>query len=162
MSLIEILKHLFAHKILIGFTEQTDIEGDTRDQSRTNRCPAMEELLKYMKEQHPDNNPTKHGSFILCSDGFDRSFVKQKVNNVWILTVTFPDPNGCATSKFHTYCLAVGKSSRNHQPVIDHYLKEIEELTNDVKVFCGIDGEFKRIQMGLLAYTADDQRGMQY
>ena len=58
-----------------------------------------------------------------------RSFVKQKDNDVWILTVTFPDPDGCATSKFHTYCLAVGKSSRNHQPVIDHYLKEIEELT---------------------------------
>ena len=31
VSLIGILKHLFAHQILIGFTEQTDIEGDTRD-----------------------------------------------------------------------------------------------------------------------------------
>ena len=44
--LIGILKQLFAHKIPIGFTEQTDIEGDTRDQFHTNRCPAMEELLK--------------------------------------------------------------------------------------------------------------------
>ena len=74
---------------------------------------------------------------------------------MWILTVTFPDPDVCATSKCHTYCLAVGKSSRNHQPVIDHYLKEIEELINGVKVFSSIDGEFKRIQMGLLAYIAD-------
>ena len=96
--LIGILKHLFAHKITIGFTEQIDIEGDTRDQSCTNGCPAMEELLKYMKEQNLDNNPTKYGSFILWPDGFVRSFVKQKNNNVWILTVTFSDPEGCATS----------------------------------------------------------------
>ena len=155
VSLIGVLKHLFAHKIPIGFTEQTDIEGGVRDRSQTNGCPAMEALLAYMKEQNPENKPTKYGSFILWSDGFIRSFVKQKENNVWILTVTFPDPDGCATSKFHTYCLAVGKSSMNHQPVIDYYLKEIEKLTNGVEVFCGVDGEFKRVQMGLLAYIAD-------
>ena len=111
----------------------------------------MEELLNYMKMQNPDK-PTKYGSFILWSDGFVRSFEKQKDNNLWILTITFPDPDGYATSKFLTYSLAVGKSSRNYQPVIEHYLKEIEELTNGVQVFCGIDGEFKRSQMGLLAY----------
>ena len=66
--LIGILKHLFAHKILIGFTEQTDIEGDIRDRSCTNGCPAMEELLKYMKMQNPGNKPTKYGSFILWSE----------------------------------------------------------------------------------------------
>ena len=57
-----------------------------------------------------------------------RTFVKQKNNNVWILTVTFPDPAGSATSKFHTYCLAIGKSCDDHQRVIDHYLKEMEIL----------------------------------
>ena len=36
-----------------------------------------------------------------------------------------------------------------------HYLKEIENLTNGVEVFCGVDGEFKRVQMGLLAYITD-------
>ena len=123
--------------------------------SRTNRCPAMEVLLEYTKEQNPENKETKYGSFILWSDGFIRSFVNQKENNVWILTVTFPDPDGCATSKFHNYCLAVGKSSMNHQPVIDYYLKEIKQLTNGVEVFCGVNGEFKRVQMGLLAYVAD-------
>ena len=33
VSLIGVLKHLFAHKIPIGFTEQTDIEGGVRDRS---------------------------------------------------------------------------------------------------------------------------------
>jgi hypothetical protein len=69
-----------AHKIPIGFAEETDKEGDTRDQSNTNGCPAMDELLKCMKDENPDDKPTKYGSFVLWSDGFLRSYVKQKEN----------------------------------------------------------------------------------
>ena len=143
VSLVGLLKHLIAHKIPIGFKEQTDIEGDTRDMNNTNGCSTIEELLTYMKEQNPENKPTKYGSYLLWSDGFIRSFIKQKDNNVWILTVTFPDPDGCATSKFHTCCLAVGKSSNDHKPVIDHYLQEIETLAKGIDVFS--DGKFVRI-----------------
>ena len=64
-----------------GFAEETDKEGDTRDQSNTNGCPAMDDLLKCMKDENPDDKPTKYGSFILWSDGFIRSFVKQKEND---------------------------------------------------------------------------------
>ena len=45
--------------------------------------------------------------------------MKQKNNNVWILTVTFLDLYRSATSKYHTYTLTVDKSSNDHQPVID-------------------------------------------
>ena len=81
VSLIGLLKHIMAHKIPIGFAEETDKEGDTRDRSNTNGCPAMDDLLKCMKDENPDDKPTKYGSFILWSDGFIRSFVKQKENN---------------------------------------------------------------------------------
>ena len=155
VSLIGIFKHMYAHKIPIGFVEQTDVDGDTRDRSNTNGSPAMEALLQHMKDVNTGKKPTKYGSFLLWSDGFVRSFVKQKGNNVWILTITFADPNGSATSKFHTYCLAVGQSSNNHQSVIDHFLKEVEIITNGIEVFCPKEGKFVRIQMGLLAYIAD-------
>ena len=127
--MIWVFKQIYAHQIPIGFTEQTDIPGNTRDRSNTNGALAMEELLRYTKELNPDNKPTRYGSFVLWSDGFVRSFVKQKNNNVWILTVTFADPKSCATSKFHTYCLDVGKSSDNHQLVIDYFLKKIQILS---------------------------------
>ena len=65
------------------------------------------------------------------------------------------DPSGCATSKYHTYCLAVGKSSNYHQPVIDYYLREIEMLLKGVSVFDLRSGNFINVQMGLLAYIAD-------
>ena len=71
------------------------------------------------------------------------------------MTVTLPDPNGSATSKYHTYCLAVGKSSNDHQPVIDHYLNEIETLMNGVKMFNPETGKYVNVRMGLLAYIAD-------
>ncbi len=155
VSLVGILKQMYALGIPIGFTHETDIPGKERDWSNTNGSVAMSNLLETMKELNSDNKPTKYGSFIFWSDGFLRSFVKQKNNNVWILTVTFPDPNGSATSKYHTYCLAVGKSSNDHQPVIDYFLKEIETLSNGVDVFCPKEGRFVRLQMGLLAYIAD-------
>ena len=119
VSLIGVLQHMFAHKIPIGFAEETDTEEYRRDRTRTNGCPAMDALLEHMKEQNTENSPTKYGGFVLWSDGFVRSWIKQKENNVWILTVTFPDLDGSATSKFHTCCLAVGKSSKDHQPVLD-------------------------------------------
>ena len=70
----------------MGFTEQTDIDEDTRNRSNTNRSQSIEALLQYTRELNTENKPTKYGSFVLWSDGFVRSFVKQKDNNVWILT----------------------------------------------------------------------------
>lgn len=155
VSLIGTLKSMYAHGIPIGFTQETDVPGNNRDWSNKNGSVAMTKLLEFMKGLNPHNKPTKYGSYIFWSDGFLRSFVKQKNNNVWILTVTFPDPKGSATSKYHTYCLAVGKSSNDHQPVIDHFLKEIETLASGVDVFCPKEGRFIRLQMALLAYIAD-------
>ena len=94
--------------------------------------------MKDLEEQSSDNNTTKYGTFTLPSDSFARSFLKQKDYNEWILTVTFSDPDGYATSKFHIYLLAAVESSRNHQTGVGHYLKEIEELKNGAKRFWGI------------------------
>lgn len=156
VSLIGVLQHLFAHKIPIGFAEETDTEEYRRDRTQTNGCPAMDALLKHMKEQNTENLPTKYGGFVLWSDGFVKSWIKQKENNAWMLTVTFPDLDGSATSKVHTSCLVVGKSSKNHQPVLDYYMDQVETLTNEgVDVFCTVNGVHRRVQMGLLAYIAD-------
>ena len=70
VSLIGLFKQMYAHQIPIGFIEQTDIDGDTRNRSNTNGSPAMEQLLKYMKEINTENIPCKYGSYLLWSDGF--------------------------------------------------------------------------------------------
>ena len=153
--MIGVIQHMMAHQIPIGFTEETDVPQNERRYENSHGCRAMNELLKLMKSMNTTNKPTKYGGFLLWSDGFVRTFIKQKDNNVWIITITFFDPSGCATSKYHTYCLAVGKSSNNHQPVIDYYLREIEMLLKGVSVFDLKSGKFVNVQMGLLAYIAD-------
>ena len=157
ISLIEKLKHLMAHGIPIEFTETPtpDGSGTTREQKGVHGCPAMEELLEKMKLLNPNLKPTHYGHFVLWSDGFLRSFVKQKDNSVWILTITIPDPAGSATSPFHTHCLAIGKSSLDHSPVISYYTEEIEKLMGGIDMYCGTSGEYIRVQMGLAAYVCD-------
>ena len=155
ISMIGVIQHMMAHQIPIGFTEETDVPGNTRRYENTHGCKAMNELIETMKMLNITCIPTKYGSFLLWSDGFVRSFVKQKDNNVWILTITIPDPSGSATSKYHTYCLAVGKSSNDHQLVIDYYLREIDQLMNGVSLFDLKSGNYVNVQMGLLAYIAD-------
>ena len=46
VSLIGVFKQINAHQIPIGFTEQTDIPGDTHDRSNTNGSLAMDEFAE--------------------------------------------------------------------------------------------------------------------
>ena len=59
------------------------------------------------------------------------------------------------TSKYDTYCVAIEKSSNDHQPVIDFYLKEVAILTKGVSLFDTIQGKYIKVQMGLLVYIAN-------
>ena len=69
----------------------------------------MDELLDTMKDTIDETDyPTSYGWFTTCSDSFLRSYVKQKLNNVWMFTIILPDPNHNVTSPYHTYCVAVG------------------------------------------------------
>ena len=153
VSIIDIIQHMFAHQIPIGFTEEMDGSLPTRTTRNTHRCKVMQELLATMKHMNVNDEPIKYGSFVLWSDGFIRSFVKQKDNTIWIMTVTNPDLDGSATSKYHTYYVAIGKASNNHQSAIDFYLKEVAMLTTGVSLFDPIQGKYVKVQMSLLAYT---------
>ncbi|KAL7524810.1 LOW QUALITY PROTEIN: hypothetical protein ACHAWF_002245 [Thalassiosira exigua] len=113
----------------------------------------MTDLLDSMKLLSKDHLRTYYGYLLLWLDGFLCSWVKQKGNN--ILTVTLPDIDGYSTSKFHTYCLAVGRECEDHTPIIDHYMQELEELMNRIKVYCGIEHTMKKVQLGVIAYIAD-------
>jgi len=158
ISLVKLIKHLMAHRIPIAFSEWPD--NDQGSQSTRRRhgvfgTPAMDALLKKLKQMNQSSEPTHYGHFILWSDGFLRSFVKQKDNSVWILTVTLPDPKEESTSKFHTQVIAIGKSSEDHTAVLEYYYGEIEALMKGIIVFDGVDGTFKRVCFGCLAYVAD-------
>ena len=48
----------------------------------------MDELLDVMKDLVPVDEPTYYGWITTWSDSFLRSYVKQKLNNVWMYTIT--------------------------------------------------------------------------
>jgi hypothetical protein len=108
-----------------------------------------------MKHMNVNDKPTKYGSVIFWLDRFIKLFVKQKDNNIWIMTITIPNPDGCATSKYHTYCLTIGKSRNDHQAVIDFYLKEVATLTKGVILFDPFHIKYIKVQMGLITYITN-------
>ena len=63
--------------------------------------------------------------------------MRQKHNGVWLLTITFPDPDGDDLSPFHTRTLAIGKGHQDHTAVMDWYAKEIKEYQKEMIIFVG-------------------------
>ena len=53
------------------------------------------------------------------------------------------------------YCLAVGQSKLDHTLVIDHYVKEVEELMSGVDVDFVDERRVKTVSLGILVYLAD-------
>ena len=89
------------------------------------------------------------------SDSFLRSYVKQKYNNVWMYTITLPDPGGNATSPVHTYCVAVGAGALDHTSVIDWYATEIESLMKGTDYYCAFLQKIIHVRLGVVAALAD-------
>ena len=99
-----------------GFVDYTGMHGSK----------IAAKMLHQLRLESDDPNNTAFGFFTCWSDGFLTSYVCQKDNSVWILTISFLDPKGSATSQFHTICLAIGHSKDDHTEVIDYYLEEFK------------------------------------
>ena len=127
----------------------------TRIYHEIHGCVAMDDLIYTMKSMNSSSQPTYYGWFTTWSDSFLRSYVKQKLNNVWMYTITLPDPDRNATSPFHTYCVAVGAGALDHTSVIDWYSKEIEVLMKGKDYYCGLRNQIVHAQLGVVAALAD-------
>ena len=89
------------------------------------------------------------------SDSFLMLYVKKKMNNMWMHTITLPDPDRNATPPFHTYCVAVGKRNLDHTPVIEWYANKINELMTGKEYYCAIRQKFITAKIGVVATLAD-------
>ena len=69
-------------------------------------------------------------------DAFLRSYVKQKMNKVWLYIISFPESRVSVTSPYHTYCVAVDSGHLDHTPVIDSFSAKIESLMKGSYVYC--------------------------
>ena len=77
------------------------------------------------------------------------------VGNVWMLTITFHNPNGDESSQFHTRTLVIGKEHLDHNAMMNWYVNEIKELASGDDYFFGNSKSSKRFKIGLIAYFSD-------
>ena len=124
------LRDVIAHHLSLGrqieFTDSPGAIPFTRDNKHKgiHGCQSMKDLLDVMRlYPNSENKEIYYAWMLTWSDSFLCSYVKQKYNNVWMYTITLPDPRGNATSLFHTYCVAVGAGALDHTSVIDWYAK---------------------------------------
>ena len=95
------------------------------------------------------------GWIYFWSDSFLRCFVRQRENSVWILTVTICPPESEKSNGKFTYVLAIGKSSEDHTPVIEHYVDQCMELMKGFECYFGATNEIRRMAVAMLTWSAD-------
>jgi hypothetical protein len=98
---------------------------------------------------------TSIGWVYLWSDSYLNSFIKQKDNSVWILTATISPPAKDLSGSKFTVVLAIGKSSRDHTKVIEHFYQEISELKKGFKCYSSRHNKLINVAFGLLYHSAD-------
>ena len=133
-----------------------------RNKEGLNGTRAVDDLLEDVKAamensgvSQEDIEKTPVGWIYFWSDGFLRCFIKQKDNSVWILTVTVCPPEALKSNGNNTYVLAMGKSSDDHTPVIEHYLQEAKDLMKGFECYFGDRNEIGRMSVSMVTWNAD-------
>ena len=152
VSVCDVVDHAMADGLPINWLQDSNgnVNSDTINGSQVSK-----ELLEETRSQLSDPDNTAIGTLVLWSDGFCRTFVKQKDNSCWILTMTFLNPDGKTKSPMHTYCIVLGKSSANHTPVFEIVMKELEGLRQERIRYCGITGKFIKTSFSVVVYASD-------
>ena len=152
VSVSDVVDHALAEGLKINWLQ--DSEGNVNSDT-INGSPYSKELLAKMRSEVDDPDNTALGTIILWSDGFCRTYVKQKDNSVWIMTMTFLNPDGKSKSPMHTYCIVIGKSSSNHTSVFENIMKELDDLRKERTRYCGITGKFIKTSFRVVVYSTD-------
>ena len=160
INLKELLLLMAGHGVQYNF----GLEGETKTRRRDglNGTKAMDDLIANVKGHMSENgvdqsviNKTSIGYIILWSDAFLRCFIKQKDNSVWILTATVCPPESKKLSDMYTYVLAIGRSDQDHTPVINHFIKQLNELKTGFYWYNGNSNKMERVAFDMIAYSAD-------
>jgi hypothetical protein len=144
---------------VIPFPEPQFGEREMRTREEIHGCEAMDELLLSMNELNhngrTDSSQSYFGYFTDWHDAFLRSYVKQKLNNVWMYMINVPESQLAKTSPYHTYCVAVGSGYLDHTPVLDWFAEQMEGLMKGNDMYCGRRHRTIHVKMGPVAHLAD-------
>jgi hypothetical protein len=156
------LKEVFLISAGHGGSHNFARKNGVRNEEGLNGTQAMSDLLEEVDERMKNagadeklRKETKIGYMIFWSDSYLNSFIKQKDNSVWVLTVTFCPPEDMKSSGRYTHVLAIGKSDSDHTAVINHYMGKAEELMSGFDCYFGDTNRIERVALGMLCWSAD-------
>jgi hypothetical protein len=130
-------------------------ENGNVDETGMHGTKIANKMLDQLRDESDDPTNTAFGFFTCWSDGFLTSYVCQKDNSVWILTASFIDPKGSASSQFHTICLAIGHSKADHTEVIDYYLNEFKTIRRGKLRYSFNKKKIIKTSFAMIAYLGD-------
>ena len=130
-------------------------ENGNVDETGMHGTKIANKMLDQLRDESDDPTNTAFGFFTCWSDGFLTSYVCQKDNSVWILTASFIDPKGSASSQFHTICLAIGPSKADHTEVIDYYLNEFKTICRGKLRYSFNKKKIVKTSFAMIAYLGD-------
>lgn len=91
---------------------------------------------------------------MILPDSFLSSWVKQKRNSAWVITVTIGNPTGVRSDQ-HTYVVGIGPSQATHHNVIANIFEQIEKLRQPKLRYCGKTKRFILTAFDMIAYLSD-------
>lgn len=136
----------------------TQDEFGKRDETGINGTVAADEIVQELRELARQNgidpDTVAIGWITIWSDSFLASFLKQKKNSAWVLTLTVCNPHG-RRYESHTFVIAIGPSKTNHADVVAHVLKEVQKLRLPKLRYCGATGKFILTAFDIIVYISD-------
>ena len=118
----------------------------------------MDKLLALMQTLH-ETNPALAASFLgyftIWHDTFLRSYVKQRLNNLWFYIITFLEFRYAKTSPYHMYFVAVGSGHLDHTPILGWFSGQMEGLMKGNTVYCSHKKSTIHVKLGAVANLED-------
>lgn len=162
VSLKETIQHMAGHRGSFDFAYDARTQKRSTDGLNGTKAAGrvIIEVMDFVKQNNGDPR-TSIGIMTLWSDSYLQSFIKQKDQSVWLLTVTISPPKGDISKGTYTQVLAIGKKSQDHTDVINHYWEEIKNLQKGFDCYLACSNSIEKVAFGL-AYWSTDRPERQY
>ena len=156
VSLKETIQHMAGHGATFDFAWNGHTQKRSTD-GLNGTVAAGKVVLDVMSSVKLNNGDesTNIGTLSFWSDSYLQSFIKQKDSSVWLLTVTISPPKEDISKGTYTQVLAIGKKGQDHTDVIDHYMKEAEELKKGFDCYFACSNRIERMACGLMYWSSD-------
>ena len=160
VSIKEAIQHFLSFETYFDGMLTKNVSQDYKNILSKNSLISHTKAMNYLREKVKSNIKETSLSplllyIILWSDDFEPNNVKQHKKSTWIKTMTIAPPHDCQTSPRHTYIIALGSKSSDHEVINHAFYQELNLLQKPVYMYCKATNSNIPIVVETLAVSAD-------